>query len=232
MITIRPAEARGHADLGWLSSYHTFSFADYYHPEQMGFRSLRVINQDRVQGGYGFPLHPHRDMEIISYVLEGALEHQDSMGHTAVLRPGEVQVITAGTGMAHGEVNPSPTEPVHFLQIWIMPQRQGVRPQYSQRAYPEAERRGRLCLVAAADEREGSLRIHQDAAVYVTLLEDGEQVEHRLAPGRHAWVHVARGTLRLNGQPLKAGDGAAISDEPSITLVGGPGAEALVLDLA
>jgi quercetin 2,3-dioxygenase len=248
MLSIRRGAERGHADLGWLSSYHTFSFADYYDPAQMGYRSLRVLNQDRVAGGHGFPLHPHRDMEIISYVLQGALEHEDTMGHRAVLRPGEVQVISAGTGMAHGETNPSPDQEVHFLQMWVVPDRQGVTPRYQQQAFPEAERRGRLRLVASADGRDGSLPINQDADVYVTLLGAGETATLPLSAGRGegggassqragrgAYVHVARGALTLNGQRLEAGDGAAVSEEEALTLTGEPGsepAEAVVFDLA
>jgi quercetin 2,3-dioxygenase len=239
VITLRRAGERGHADLGWLSSYHTFSFADYYDPAHMGFRALRVINQDRVQGGHGFPMHPHREMEIISYVLEGALEHEDTMGKRAVLRPGEVQVISAGTGMAHSEYNPSPEAPVHFLQIWIIPQRRGVAPRYQQRPFPDAERRGRLRLVASGSGRDGSLSIYQDAEVYATVLGPDETASLPLAPGRHAWVHVARGALRLNGERLEAGDGAALDDEAELTLTGEPAAsgaaepaEAVVFDLA
>jgi quercetin 2,3-dioxygenase len=239
VITLRRAGERGHADLGWLSSYHTFSFADYYDPAHMGFRALRVINQDRVQGGHGFPMHPHREMEIISYVLEGALEHEDTMGQRAVLRPGEVQVISAGTGMAHSEYNPSPETLVHFLQIWIIPQRRGVAPRYQQRDFPDAERQGRLRLVASGSGRDGSLSIYQDAEVYATVLGPGETASLPLAPGRHAWVHVARGALRLNGERLEAGDGAALDDEAELTLTGEPAAsetsepaEAVVFDLA
>jgi redox-sensitive bicupin YhaK (pirin superfamily) len=242
MLSIRRGAERGHADLGWLSSFHTFSFADYYDPAQMGYRSLRVLNQDLVAGGHGFPLHPHRDMEIISYVLQGALEHEDTMGHRAVLRPGEVQLISAGTGMAHGETNPSPDQPVHFLQMWVVPNRRGVSPRYQQQAFPEAERRGRLRLVASGDGRDGSLPLNQDADVYVTLLGAGETATLPLHSGRGAYVHVARGALTLNGQRLAAGDGAAVSDEATLTLTGEPDgapdgapdgvAEAVLFDLA
>ena len=231
MIKLRKAAERGHADHGWLSSYHTFSFADYYDPEQMGFRRLRVINQDRVQPGYGFPLHPHRDMEIISYVLEGALEHEDTMGYRSALRPGEVQVISAGTGMAHSEYNPSRAEPVHFLQIWIEPNQRGLPPRYEQKAFAAEERRGRLRLVASPGGRDGSAAIRQDAGVYVSTLGPGQEVVHTLAPGRHAWVHVARGSVALNGQALEDGDGAAVSGEQAFTLAGRQEADLLLFDL-
>lgn len=232
MITVRAAEDRGYADRGWLKSHFSFSFADYYDPAHSGFRSLRVINDDVVAGGGGFGTHPHRDMEILTYVLEGALEHQDSTGTRAVIRPGEVQRMSAGTGIAHSEYNHSKTEPVHLLQIWLHPERTGLKPGYEQKEFTAAEKQGRLRLVAARDGRDGAVTIHQDAALYIGLLASGEQVTHRLEPGRHAWVHVARGSLSLNGRPLKAGDGAAVSEEETLELTGNDSAEVLVFDLA
>ncbi|HET8542147.1 MAG TPA: pirin family protein [Anaeromyxobacter sp.] len=233
MITIRKAEERGHVDHGWLDTRHTFSFASYQDEDHMGFRVLRVINEDRVKPGEGFGTHGHRDMEIISYVLEGALAHRDSTGGEGVLRPGEVQRMSAGTGVTHSEFNGSREAPVHFLQIWILPDRPGHPPSYEQKLFPEAERRGKLRLVASPDAADGSLAIHQDARVYATVLGAGEAVRHALAPGRHAWVQVARGGVAVNGRALRAGDGAALSDEREVAIEGGAaGGEALVLDLA
>jgi redox-sensitive bicupin YhaK (pirin superfamily) len=234
MITIRKADARGHFDHGWLDTRHTFSFADYYDEAHMGFRALRVINEDRVRAGDGFPTHGHRDMEILSYVLSGALAHQDSTGGEGVLRPGEVQRMSAGTGVRHSEFNGSRDEPVHFLQIWIVPDRAGGAPSYEQKAFPAEERRGRLRLVASPDGAEGSLRLGADARVHATLVGEGERVRLPLAAGRHAWVQVARGELTVNGQRLSAGDGAAISGEPEVLLAGAGSApaEALLFDLA
>jgi hypothetical protein len=231
MITIRPARERGHADHGWLDTWHTFSFADYYDPRHMGFRALRVINEDFVAPGRGFPTHGHRDMEIITYVLEGALEHRDSLGTGSVIRPGEVQRMSAGTGVRHSEANPSASEPLHLLQIWIEPSKSGIAPGYEQKTFAEADKRGRLRLVASPDGAEGSVAIHQDARVYATVLGPGQQVVHRLTPGRHAWLHVARGAVTLNGRRLSAGDGASIADETSVTLAGDTEAEALLFDL-
>src|SRR3970040_3025505 len=202
MIQLRKAEDRGHANHGWLDSWHTFSFADYHDPRHMGFSALRVINEDRVQPGAGFPTHGHRDMEIISYVLEGALEHQDSLGNGSVIRPGDVQRMSAGTGVTHSEDNASHTEPVHLLQIWIRPNQRGLVPEYEQKELPETARRSRLCLVASPDGCDASLTIHQDAFLYVTLLGRGESVTHALAPGRSAYLHVARGRARLDGFTL------------------------------
>jgi hypothetical protein len=233
MITIRRAGERGHFDHGWLDTRHTFSFAGYHDPAHMGFRALRVVNEDRVAPGEGFGTHGHRDMEILSYVLSGALAHRDSTGGEGVLRPGEVQRMSAGTGVMHSEFNGSKDEPVHFLQIWIVPDRAGHSPSYEQKRFPEAERRGRLRLLASPDAADGALALHQDARVYGTILADGERVRHALPPGRHAWVQVVRGELELNGQPLRAGDGAELSDERELALAGGGGgAEALVFDLA
>jgi redox-sensitive bicupin YhaK (pirin superfamily) len=234
MITIRRSQERGHFDHGWLDTRHTFSFADYHDAAQMGFRALRVINEDRVRPGAGFPTHGHRDMEILSYVLAGALAHEDSTGGEGVLTPGEVQRMSAGSGVRHSEFNGSRDEAVHFLQIWIVPDRPGGPPSYEQRPFPAAERRGRLRLVASPGGADGSLRLGADARVHAALLGDGERVAHALAPGRHAWVQVARGELTLNGRLLAAGDGAAVSDEPEVVLVGAGAtpAEALLLDLA
>lgn len=231
MLTIRKAEDRGHADHGWLDTHHTFSFADYYDPEHMGFRALRVINEDRVAGGGGFGAHPHRDMEIISYVLEGGLQHKDSMGNGSIIRPGEVQRMTAGTGVVHSEANASPSETVHFLQIWLLPSRRGLRPGYEQKVIDRASQEGRLALVASPDGRDGSVTIHTDAALYAGRFDRGAKAQHALAPGRHAWVHVARGKARVNGHELGAGDGVALSDERVVELEGLDASEVLVFDL-
>jgi hypothetical protein len=232
MIMIRRGEDRGQARFDWLDSRHSFSFGHYYDPAHMGFRSLRVINEDRVVPGGGFATHGHADMEIVSYVLAGALEHKDSLGTGAVIRPGEVQRMTAGTGITHSEFNPSKTEPVHFLQIWILPERKGLAPGYEQRAYPPAQRRGRLRLVAARDGRDGSVTVHQDASLYAALLAPGQPVEHRFADGRQGWIQVARGAVEADGVRLAAGDGAAIAEQPSISIRGVEDAEILLFDLA
>jgi redox-sensitive bicupin YhaK (pirin superfamily) len=231
MIAIRKAEERGRGDHGWLDSRHTFSFADYHDPGFMGFRSLRVINEDRVGPGQGFGTHPHRDMEIVSYVLAGALEHKDNMGTSSVIRPGEVQRMTAGSGVLHSEYNPSRTDPVHFLQIWILPEKRGLKPGYEQKAFPEEERRNQLRLVASRDGRDGSLTIHQDAELYTSLLQKGRKVGHALRHGRHAWVQVTRGGITLNGSAMSAGDGAAVSGEKSLELGASEDAEVLMFDL-
>jgi redox-sensitive bicupin YhaK (pirin superfamily) len=234
MITIRRAQDRGHFDHGWLDTHHTFSFAAYHDPAHMGFRALRVINDDTVQAGEGFGEHGHRDMEILSYVLSGALAHRDSTGGGGVLRPGEVQRMSAGRGIRHAEFNGSSEEPVHFLQIWLLPDRPGHAPSYEQKAFPEAERRGALRLVASPDGAEGSTTLHQDARVFAALLSREQTVERALPPGRHAWVQVARGTAAVNGHRLEAGDGAALSSEAVLRLAGaGEGdAEVLVFELA
>ncbi|HEV8320164.1 MAG TPA: pirin family protein [Myxococcota bacterium] len=232
MINVRPAADRGRDDHGWLDSRHTFSFGDYYDPTAMGFHSLRVINEDRVAPGGGFPTHPHRDMEIVSYVLEGALAHKDSLGNGSIIRPGDVQRMSAGTGVLHSEKNDSDTEPVHFLQIWILPEQRGIEPGYEQRHFAAPARRGKLKLVAARDGRDGAVTLHQDAEIHAALLQPGEEAVHALRPGRHAWVQVARGAVTLNGQPLAAGDGAAVSDEERIALRGVAPAELLLFDLA
>jgi len=230
MMTIRKANERGHADHGWLNSYHTFSFAGYHDPQWMGFRDLRVINDDTVAAGAGFGQHPHRDMEIISYVLAGELEHRDSMGNGRIIRPGEFQYMAAGTGVVHSEYNPSKRNPVHFLQIWIQPDKSGARPAYGEKAYPQATP-GRLNLVASKSGREGSLRINQDADLWLAKFSNGETVTHELKPKRHAWVQVAEGNVTLNGQPLNGGDAAAVSGESKLELVGKGKAQVLVFDL-
>ena len=220
MITIRPAQDRGTANFGWLDSRHTFSFGNYYDPNYMGFADLRVINEDKVTPGQGFGTHGHRDMEIISYVLEGALEHKDSIGTGSVIRPGDVQRMSAGTGIQHSEFNASSTEPVHFLQIWILPEQEGIKPGYEQKTFSEEEKRGTLRLVGSRDGRDGSITIHQDVNLYASTLHDGETVSHPLAGGRVAWLQVVRGAVQLNDQLLTAGDGAAIAQESRITLQG------------
>lgn len=232
MIVRRPANERGHSDLGWLDSRHTFSFADYYDPRFMGFRALRVINEDKVKPGYGFGTHPHRDMEIISYVLDGALAHRDSMGTGSVIRPGDVQRMSAGTGVLHSEMNPSQTEGVHFLQIWLMPESRGIQPSYEEKRFEPAEKQGRLRLIAARDARDGAVAIHQDVDLYAGLLKTGEGTSLEMRPGRHAWVQVAQGALTLNGQALQQGDGAAVSEEAALELKATADSEVLVFDLA
>lgn len=232
MITIRPARERGHAQHGWLDSHHTFSFADYYAPEHMGFRALRVINEDRVAPGQGFGRHPHRDMEIVSYVLEGALEHEDSLGTGSVIRPGDVQRMSAGTGVAHSEFNASRSEPVHFLQIWLVPSERGLAPSYEQKTFSRAEKQGKLRVIASPDGRDGSVTIHTGAVVHAGVFGAGEQAALTLGPSRSAWVHVARGRVRVNGHALEAGDGAALSGEPSVQIEGVDDGEVLVFDLA
>lgn len=232
MITVRPADARGHADHGWLDSHHTFSFADYHDPRHMGFRGLRVINEDRVAPGKGFGRHGHRDMEIVSYVLGGALGHKDSMGTGSTIVPGDVQRMSAGTGVMHSEMNASATEPVHFLQIWLLPEARGIAPGYEQKRFTDEEKRGRLRLVASRDGRDGSITVHADVDLHAGLFAAGERAELALRPGRHAWVHVATGAVRVNGKDLSAGDGAAISDEAAVVVEGTSGGEVLVFDLA
>jgi redox-sensitive bicupin YhaK (pirin superfamily) len=231
-ITVRRAAARGREDHGWLDTRHTFSFAEYYDPAHMGFRALRVINEDRVAPGAGFPPHGHRDMEIVSYVLAGALQHRDSLGTGSVIRPGDVQRMTAGTGVTHSEFNASRDEPVHFLQIWILPRRRGLEPGYEQKAFPEDEKRNAWRLLASEDGRDGSVTIHQDVRLLVTLLDAGREVRHALAPGRHAWLQVARGRVTLDGVALEAGDGAAVSEARELVLTATADAEALLFDLA
>jgi quercetin 2,3-dioxygenase len=232
MITIRKSEDRGHFDLGWLDTYHTFSFDQYYDAAHMHFRSLRVINEDRVQPAHGFPTHSHRDMEIITYIRSGALEHRDSMGNGSVIRPGDVQRMTAGTGVSHSEFNPSEAEPVHLLQIWILPETNGLPPSYEEKHFSDERRRDRLRLMASKDGRDGSVKIHQNAQVYATLLDSGKTVVHRLAEDRYAWLQVARGTIRLNEMELKQGDGAAVRRENELRIIAHDQAELLLFDLA
>ncbi len=231
MITLRPKDERGHADHGWLDSHHTFSFADYYDPRHMGFRALRVINDDRVAPGRGFGTHPHRDMEIISYVLEGGLEHKDSMGTGSVIRPGDVQRMSAGTGVLHSEFNASKTEAVHFLQIWIEPSQRGVKPSYEQKTFSLEDKKGRLRVIASPDGRDGSVTIHSNAVVYAGVFDAGDSAELRLSK-RNAWVHVARGAARVNGKEISDGDGLSLSDEDLVQIKGTTGGELLVFDLA
>jgi len=230
MLKIRKAKDRGHANHGWLNTHHTFSFAGYYDPAHMGFRSLRVINDDVIGPGAGFGTHPHRDMEIITYMLSGALEHKDSMGNGRVIKPGEFQYMAAGTGVEHSEFNPSPTEPGHLLQIWIQPDHKGARPAYAEKSYAKAAT-GKLHLVASKAGREDSIRINQDADLYLARLNQGDQVTHALRPGRHAWVHLAEGRASVNGQPLQAGDAVAFTDEARVELSGDDSAQVLLFDL-
>jgi len=231
MLKIRRAEERGHADHGWLNSYHTFSFAGYYDPANTGFRSLRVINEDFVLPGQGFGTHPHRDMEILTFVLEGALEHRDSMGNGGVIRPGEVQRMSAGSGITHSEFNASDEKPVHFVQVWILPEQRGITPSYEQRSFDLATN-GKLQLIASPDADENSMAIHQDAKVYAGKLEAGANLRHEIAKDRHAWVQVARGEVEVNGTKLRAGDGAAITGEPELRIsTNGQGSELLLFDL-
>lgn len=231
MIRMRKAGERGHGEHGWLHSWHSFSFADYMDPRHMGHSVLRVINDDTVEPGRGFGTHPHRDMEIISWVLEGALSHRDSMGHGSLIRPGEVQRMSAGTGVTHSEFNPSDEACTHFLQIWILPDHTGHTPGYAQKAYADAELRGRLRLVASPDGRDSSVSMHQDACLYIGRLGPTDTVSHALAQGRRGYVHLAKGSLQLNGRAMAAGDGAYIDDEATLVLEQGEDAEVLVFDL-
>jgi len=230
MLTKRSAKDRGHANHGWLDTNHTFSFADYYDAKHMGFGPLRVINEDRIVGGAGFPAHGHRDMEIISYVLDGAIEHKDSMGTGSVIRPGDVQRMSAGTGVTHSEFNASKNEAAHFLQIWIVPNKSGMKPSYEQKRFEDADKRGRLRLVASPDGAEGSVTVAQDVRLFATRLEKGDSVTHALAPQRSAWLQVARGNATVNGTELGAGDGVAVTKEDKLTLTG-DGSELLLFDL-
>ncbi len=231
MHYLRRSDDRGRADHGWLRSFHTFSFAEYYDPRHVQFGVLRVINEDRVRGGAGFGTHGHRDMEIVSYVLDGELAHKDSLGNGSTIRPGDVQRMSAGTGVTHSEFNPSATAPVHFLQIWLLPSENGIPPGYEEKRFPPEEKRGRLRLVVSPDRAEGSLAIHQDARVYAGLIDGGEAADLRVAPGRRLYVHVARGSLEANGVALGAGDGLGLTDEPHLRLEHGRDAEVLVFDL-
>ena len=232
MITLRKAADRFHTDLDWLDSWHTFSFSDHYDPNHMGFRSLRVINDDRVAPATGFGTHPHRDMEIVTYVLDGELAHKDSMGNGSVIKPGDVQYMSAGTGVAHSEFNASKTETVHLYQIWMFPDKQGYTPAYDQKNFSDAEKRGKLRLVVSPDGREGSVKIRQDNELYATVLGAGDSVKHELKPERHAYVQVAKGSVTLNGKTLETGDGAEISEEKALELKGVKEAEVLLFDLA
>ena len=232
MITPRPADQRSHADHGWLKTYHTFSFNTYYDPAWNGFRQLRVINEDFVKPGKGFGTHPHRDMEIITYILEGALEHKDSMGNGSVIRPGDVQRMSAGSGVTHSEFNPSETDSVHLLQIWIFPEEKGLPPSYEQKIFSREDKLNRLRLIASPDGADGSVKIHQDARLYATILQEGRSVTHTPGEQRHAWLHVAEGKVRLGDTVLGAGDSAAISEETSLTLTGLTETELLLFDLA
>jgi len=231
MITIRKSNERGHANHGWLDSYHTFSFAGYRDPAHMHFRSLRVMNEDWVAPGQGFGRHPHQDMEIVTYVLEGELKHEDSMGNGSVLRPGDFQRMTAGTGVEHSEFNPSPDTPVHLYQIWLFPSERGLTPSYEERTFGPSEKQDRLRLVASPDGRDGSLTIHQDASIYLGNFAAGASAEHAIQPGRHAWLQVLRGTVQLGDEKLTAGDAVALSDEPQLNLTATDAAEVMLFDL-
>lgn len=232
MITVRKSKERGHFDHGWLDTYHSFSFADYYDPRQMGFRALRVINEDRVNAGGGFGMHPHRDMEIITYIVDGELAHRDSMGTGSVIRPGDIQRMSAGTGVRHSEFNYSETQPVHLLQIWLLPERSGLRPEYAQKTFPASEKRGRFRLVASHDGRDGSVTIHQDANLYATILSRGEKTQQPIGAGRYGWLQVVKGELLVNGTRVSAGDGAAITSEDVVRVEALQDSEALLFDLA
>ncbi|MCS6804782.1 MAG: pirin family protein [Acidobacteriota bacterium] len=232
MITRRASHERGHTQLSWLDSRHTFSFDRYWDPRYMGFRALRVLNEDWIQPGQGFGMHPHSDMEIITYVLDGALEHRDSLGTGSVIYPGDGQRMTAGAGIRHSEYNHSQTEPVHLLQIWILPQQRGLEPGYEQKQFPMESKRQRWCLMASEDGRDGSVTVHQDVRLFVTILEPGQQLDYSLDSNRHAWLQVARGAVTLNGMALDQGDGAAISDERWLELKATQPAELLLFDLA
>ncbi|OUC13114.1 MAG: quercetin 2,3-dioxygenase [Alkalinema sp. CACIAM 70d] len=232
MLTLRRSRDRGHANHGWLDSYHTFSFANYYDPAHLQYRSLRVINEDYIAPGMGFGSHPHRDMEIVTYVLQGALEHKDSLGNGAIIRPGEVQRMTAGTGIVHSEFNPSAEESTHLLQIWILPEQANLQPSYEQTYFSPEERSGKLRLIASRDGREGSVTVHQDMNLYAALLQAGEQIQQPVSADRHFWVQVARGTVQINGEVLEAGDAAAIENVTSLDAIAQADAELLVFDLA
>jgi redox-sensitive bicupin YhaK (pirin superfamily) len=231
MITIRKAEERGHFDFGWLNTYHSFSFGEYSDPKHTGFRTLRVINEDFVQPGHGFPMHGHRDMEIVTYILQGALEHRDSMGTGSIIHRGDAQRMSAGTGVTHSEANPSPDEPVHLLQIWIFPSEQGMQPEYEEKKFSDDEKRNRLRLIVSPDGNDGSVKIHQDAKIYASLLDDHQEVVHSLENGRSAWLQVAAGSVNLNEVALKQGDGAAVSQESNLRIAAQGPAEVLLFDL-
>jgi len=232
MIKIRKAEDRGHFDFGWLDTYHSFSFGDYYDPSHMAFRSLRVINEDVVAPGRGFPTHGHSDMEIVTYIISGALEHRDSMGSGSIIRRGDAQRMSAGTGVRHSEANPSKEEPVHLLQIWILPEREGQPPEYEEKKFADEEKQNRLRLIVSPDGGDGAVRIHQDAKIYASVLDAGKSVSHQLPSGRHAWLQVAGGAVELNGTKLSHGDGAAVSEEDHLSIVASEPSEVLLFDLA
>jgi quercetin 2,3-dioxygenase len=232
MITLRRANERGGGDFGWLNTRHSFSFSDYYDQRWMGFRSLRVINEDYVAPSSGFPTHPHSDMEIITYVLEGKLEHKDSLGTGSVILPGDGQRMTAGRGIRHSEYNPSKSERVHLYQIWILPEKKSLEPSYEQKSFPTEEKQGKLRLIASPDAKDGSVKINQDARLYVSLLKPGDEVAHDFEKNRHGWLQVAKGSVEVNGQKLEQGDGAAISDEPKLNIKGAKDSEVLLFDLA
>ena len=230
-MTIRRANERGHAEHGWLDSHHTFSFADYFDPDHMGFRTLRVINEDRVEPGKGFGTHGHRDMEIISYVLEGALEHKDSMGTGSVIHPGDVQRMSAGTGVRHSEFNGSKSDPVHFLQIWITPDKAGYEPSYEEKSFSQGDKQGRLRLIGSRDGRDGSVTIHQDTSLYAGIFAKGEEATFEIAKGRHVWLHVAKGSVTVNGEVLRSGDAVAIEEPGAVKIAGQDSGEILLFDL-
>jgi redox-sensitive bicupin YhaK (pirin superfamily) len=232
MFKTRRSAERGHFDHGWLDTYHTFSFGDYYDPAHMGFRALRVINEDRVASGGGFGMHGHRDMEIVTCVLSGALEHKDSLGHGEVLRPGEMQHMSAGSGIRHSEFNPSASEPVHLYQIWLLPRANGLTPSYSQKAFDAGQRNNRWQLVASPEGAESSLKIEQDSRIFLATLEEGSELSHAFAPGRYGWLQILRGAVDFNGDKLQAGDAVAISDEPKLTVAAAGVAEVMLFDLA
>ena len=232
MKALRRSNERGGGKHGWLDTRHTFSFADYYDPAHMGFRSLRVINEDHVEPARGFGAHPHRDMEILTWVVSGEVQHADSMGNRAVVRPGEIQRMTAGTGVTHSEMNPSPSEDLHLLQIWIEPERRGLAPGYEQKAFADVDRKGRLLLIASPDGRDDSVRIHQDVSLHTALLAPGERIEHEIAPGRHAWLQLIHGSVLASGEKLAAGDGLALSNERKLEIQATEPAEMLLFDLA
>jgi hypothetical protein len=232
MIMVRASEQRGHFNHGWLDTYHTFSFADYHDPEHMHFRALRVINEDVVAPGQGFGTHPHRDMEIITYVLDGALEHRDSLGNGSIIRPGDGQRMSAGSGILHSEFNPSPMDPVHLLQIWILPEQKGIEPSYEQKAFSPEDKQGKWKVIAERIPADGAVTIHQDVKLSVASLEAGGQITYALAKGRHAWIQIARGSVTLNGTALKQGDGAAVSQETELAITAGQASEILLFDLA
>ncbi|HUS11823.1 MAG TPA: pirin family protein [Pyrinomonadaceae bacterium] len=231
MITIRKAEERGHFDFGWLNTHHSFSFGDYYDPKHTNFRTLRVINEDFVQPGRGFPTHGHRDMEIVTYILQGALEHRDSMGSGSIIQRGDAQRMSAGTGVTHSEANPSPDAPVHLLQIWIFPSQPGLQPEYEEKKFSDEEKRNQLRLIVSPDGADGSVKIHQDAKIYASILDEGAKLDHELEQGRGAWLQVAAGAVTLNGIDLKQGDGAAVNEESSIRITAPQPAEVLLFEL-